>query len=99
MIIIVNRGLNENGAKKMNEYIIELRDKKLKDPEYLATLWIFERKIHSGMCKPVKVGDKIGSATKTYKRDWDSVKEYATIGTHLGYTLPLDYFDYEIIKV
>jgi len=98
MIKIINKGLNRKGAKKMNEFI-ELRKKQLKSPKFRFMLAFWEVNIYPEKCKPVKVGDKIGSTTKTYKRDWDSVKEYATMGTHLGYTMPLDYFDYEIIKI
>lgn len=98
MIIIINKGLNKKGAKKMNEYI-ELKKKKLKSSKYRAELVFWGINIYPEKCKPVKVGDKIGSATKTYKRDWNSVKEFATMGTHLGYTIPLDYINYEIINI
>ena len=98
MVKIINKGLNKKGAQKMNEYI-ELKKKKLKSSKYRVEMVFWGINITSEKCKPVKVGDKIGSATKIYKRDWDSVKEYVTMGTHLGYTIPLDYVNYEVIKV
>ena len=99
MIIIINNGLNKKGAKKMNEYITELKNKKLKSRKYrdMLTFWGINN-IYPEKCKPVKVGDKIGKVSKVYKRDWDSIKNYITMGTHLGYTIPLDYINYEIIE-
>jgi hypothetical protein len=98
MIIIINNGLNKKGAKKMNEFI-ELRKKQLKSPKFRFELAFWGiNNIYPEKCKPVKVGDKIGKVSKVYKRDWDSIKNYITMGTHLGYTIPLDHINYEIIE-
>jgi hypothetical protein len=97
MIIIINKGLNKKGAKKMNE-LIELRKKNLKSKKYRAILLLAGSDIDERKCKPVKVGDKIGAPTKTLKRGWESFTNQTTMGTHLYHSVLLDYINYEVIE-
>ena len=97
MIKIINKGLNRKGAKKMNEFI-ELRKKQLKNPKYKFMFTFWGTNIYLEKCKPVKVGDKIGRSSKTFKRGWKSVTNETTMGSHLGFVVPLDYINYEVVE-